>query len=195
METSPTTSSTTTTPSHLPLSSLQSLLQTSIPATIPPGPYRHQYAVALQVLHNLQHQHDWTSLRIHTHSSPAPNLASSSPAPAPVPLPRPLVSGVPPQRIYIHPDEQVDLLKRGVSEADVEVKREWVLPTKLREKWTLRGFARVFDARAEGEMEGEVEKDGGNGWGVRRVLLAVVGDDSTIVYYIMHDGIVKPRQN
>ena len=29
----------------------------------------------------------------------------------------------------------------------------------------------------------------------KRVLLATLHDDSTVVYYIMHDGIVKPRQN
>jgi len=27
------------------------------------------------------------------------------------------------------------------------------------------------------------------------VLLATLHDDSTVVYYVMHDGIVKPRQN
>ena len=29
----------------------------------------------------------------------------------------------------------------------------------------------------------------------KRILLAVLHEDSTVVYYIMHDGIVKPRQN
>ena len=29
----------------------------------------------------------------------------------------------------------------------------------------------------------------------KRVLLAIVDDDSTIVYYIVHEGVVKPRQN
>lgn len=29
----------------------------------------------------------------------------------------------------------------------------------------------------------------------KRLLLATVDDDSTIVYYIVNDGIVKPRQN
>ncbi len=29
----------------------------------------------------------------------------------------------------------------------------------------------------------------------KRVLLATIQDDSTIVYYFIHDGIVKPRQN
>jgi len=31
--------------------------------------------------------------------------------------------------------------------------------------------------------------------GGKRVLLATVSDDSTIVYYIVHEGLVKPRQN
>ena len=30
---------------------------------------------------------------------------------------------------------------------------------------------------------------------IKRVLLAAVDDDSTVVYYIVHDGLVKPRQN
>lgn len=29
----------------------------------------------------------------------------------------------------------------------------------------------------------------------QRVTVALVDDDSTIVYYFIHDGIVKPRQN
>lgn len=107
----------------------------------------------------------------------------------------------------MHPDQQVEELKSGVKEDEVEVEREWVLPTHLAEKWSLRGFAELFDAVGEeppGEGEDGMGSDGG-ARGVRyvrgmrrggkRVLLATVGDDSTLVYYIMHDGIVKPRQN
>lgn len=68
-----------------------------------------------------------------------------------------------------------------------------------------------------GELPGEVEGDGDgdgddeeegreeseehqtvNEWrekSPKRVLLATLDDDSTVVYYIVHDGIVKPRQN
>lgn len=180
----PATATAASLPPSLHLSALQTLVQSPIPA---PGVSPHLYALAQQVLHNLQHQHDWTSLRIHTHSSsPGPNSS-------PKPLLRPLVSGLPPQRIYVHPNEQVEMLKRRVAETDVEVKREWVLPTHLREKWTLKGFAGVFDGLGEGEW---AESGGLDRYsGVKRILLAIVGDDSTIVYYIMHDGIVKPRQN
>lgn len=93
------------------------------------------------------------------------------------------------------------MLKAGVKETDVPLEREWVLPTHIREKWSLRRFAEVFDAVGKIPLgEGE-EENGGEGEhdkarrGGKRVLLATVGDDSTVLYYIMHDGIVKPRQN
>lgn len=161
------------------------------------------------------------------------------------------------------------------------VEREWVLPTSLREKWSLRRFAEVFDAigavppsspplspplpqsssssttisarlsststsaqlpsasasehserkqQDGGAEDGERERDKvgeGNGntgekdqgaaregeesegekkapsgkknekrkYGGKRVLMAIVGTDSTVVYYIVHEGVVKPRQN
>ena len=96
----------------------------------------------------------------------------------------------------------------------MEVEREWVLPTQLTEKWSLRRFAEVFDAVGElperpervdeveeverKDVRDEGQKGRGKGEkrrGGKRVLLATVNDDSTIVYYIVHDGIVKPRQN
>ena len=85
--------------------------------------------------------------------------------------------------------------------------REWVLPTHLREKWSLRKFAEVFDGigdvppEPDGDGDGSVNgTEGRNGEvekrrGGKRVLLATVDTDSTIVYYIVHEGIVKPRQN
>lgn len=69
-------------------------------------------------------------------------------------------------------------------------------------------FAEVFDAVEtvpEGkEAEGRNESaEGKNVVGAKwqgenrqkRILLATLHDDSTVVYYIIHDGIVKPRQN
>ena len=124
------------------------------------------------------------------------------------------------------------MLKVGLKEEDVEIEREWVLPTHLKEKWSLRRFAEVFNALGGNHSEADgggvnhdedglrenrkrVYYDGGNeqegrdadgqsqvtekGWHrgkeAKRVLLATVTDDSAIVYYIVHDGIVKPRQN
>ena len=103
----------------------------------------------------------------------------------------------------MHPDQQVEELKAGVKDDEIEVERVWVLPTHLQEKWSLRRFAEVFDGLGE-ESLGE-EKGQDDGVQIRgevkgkmcgkRVLLATLGDDSTVVYYVVHDGIVKPRQN
>lgn len=160
--------------------------------------------LALQIQHNLQYQHSWTDLRIHTHSPLTNKL-----------LPRPLLSGLPPQRLYVHPDEQIELLKKadqerkaskqaGEDDKALEVKadpeREWILPTRLSEKWTLRRLSDVFDGISlvppRAETENTEMDDPANPWRTtRRLVLATVDSDSTVVYYIVHDGVVKPRQN
>ncbi|KAL8668633.1 MAG: hypothetical protein Q9168_006751 [Polycauliona sp. 1 TL-2023] len=175
-------------------SALTSYIEASKPIDVSPQESYHQ-ALAAQVLHNLQYQHDWSQLQIHTHS-----LESGKP------LLKPLVSGLPPSRIYVHPDEQIEMLKHNISEKDVPSEREWVLPTHLRETWSLRRFAQVFDGihqippavvqAAENTQKIPKGKGGiGTRRGGKRLLLATVGDDSTVVYYVVHDGIVKPRQN
>lgn len=247
----------------------------------------HLHNLALQVLHNLQYQHDWTDLQIHTHydswtrlppppsssSTTETSTSSGSPSSPPNPhpsaapnqllFPRPLITGIPPQRIYIHPDEQIELLKKenekkkrrskatdnggtdsGGNEGPdgdkaMRSEREWVLPTHLREKWSLKKFGEVFDAIKSADahtLHDEDKAENGDGGGdapppqhqlarkngsaqgnhkdklatkevddkeilskkeraTKRILLATVSDDSTVVYYIVHDGIVKPRQN
>ncbi|KAJ4347985.1 uncharacterized protein N0V89_009357 [Didymosphaeria variabile] len=161
------------------------------------------HSLALQIQHNLQYQHNWTSLHIHTHSPLTGSL-----------LPRPLLSGLPPNRLYIHPDEQIELLKdadrarkaqkegeTGALEVKAEPEREWILPARLSEKWTLRRLAEVFDGISEVPPEKEdVDSEGKKGkvsrWReTKRVVLATVDTDSTVVYYIVQDGVVKPRQN
>lgn len=143
--------------------------------------------LALQILHNLQYQHRWTDLTVHTRLSESAGL-----------LPRPLISGLPPKRLYVHPDEQAELLKQqsrptgdrltlASSEKDGEDEvnllekpvMEWVLPTHLKEKWSLRRFAEVFDALAR------PNEDTSKPWTAhKRIVLATVQDDSTVVYYV-----------
>jgi tRNA-splicing endonuclease subunit Sen15 len=121
-----------------------------------------------------------------------------------------LLSGLPPSPTYVHPDEQVELLKSGKKK---EREREWVLPTQVRETWSLRQFAECFDgveeeppvskfvggkvqdATGKGDMMVKEKNEGKKRRGGKRMLLATVCDDSTVVYYIIHEGIVKPRQN
>jgi len=111
---------------------------------------------------------------------------------------------------------QAQKKKGGVGLGEVESEREWVLPSHIREKWSLRRFGEVFDQigvvpprydgrdeegsgdgdAREREDEAEDEEEEGNPWRkTKRVVLATLDDDSTVVYYIVHDGIVKPRQN
>lgn len=200
----------------------------------------HVINLARQILHNLKHQHAWSELTIHTRS-PLTNEI----------LPRPLIVGLPPRRLYIHPDEQIELLKHEKSKrannsheeelldnenssyTEGHPEREWVLPSHVSEDWTLKGLADIFDSigndppayndnekepgeKREEKFNANFEKETKQdkriyqeedeekrevGWQWRglyrqkRLLMATLHDDSTVVYYIVHDGIVKPRQN
>jgi tRNA-splicing endonuclease subunit Sen15, fungi type len=120
-----------------------------------------------------------------------------------------LISGLPPRHTYLHPDFQTLLIRSHIEEKKVLVQREWVLPMSLGDKPTLKRFCGIFDAlpareqfqlqrNAEGSTGSELSK-----WkDVKRVLLGMVsncgidgGGDGTVVYYIMQEGEVKPRQN
>lgn len=160
------------------------------------------HSLATQIQHNLAHQHAWSDLDVVARSPLSNEL-----------LPRPLLVGLPPQRLYIHPDEQVELLKdadrarkargedTGALDVKAEPEREWILPTRLGEKWTLRRLAAVFDAitlippeHLPTAKNGKEPKH--NPWRTtKRIVLASVDTDSTVTYYIVQDGIVKPRQN
>ncbi|KAK3357319.1 tRNA-splicing endonuclease subunit Sen15 [Lasiosphaeria hispida] len=156
-------------------------------------------ALTKAVLNNLENQHDWTEIKVHIQAN----------------LPRPMIYGLPPKRLYVHPDEQIALIK-AQKDRDEPIHQtpelEWVLPLHLAEKWSPAQFAAVLDALDAVPPGGIAEAAGGTDdaadaaadtqWKLwrsskrgKRLLLATVQDDSTITYYIMHDGIVKPRQN
>lgn len=127
--------------------------------------------VSRTVLSNLELQHDWTALELHD----GPDQ------------PRPLIRGLPPKRLYLHPDDQVAALahERSTGEKLYQPPEpEWVLPVHLAERWSLAKFAAVFDS-----ITGEA------GVQTKRILVAALHNDSTVVYYLMHQGMVKPRQN
>ena len=184
-----------------------------------PGAASHPEHVLylVSIVHkNLKHQADWSELRIHS----TPNL------------PRPLISGVPPEAIYVDPDTNtVEVKKKSGKKKGMDIgqdemaggdgyggkiDREWVLPVDLREKWTVRQWAEVFDSISAEPPVPRSAEDGPDDepGGVRldnseeapsleagtkkrkkRLVMGIVSGDSTVVYYIVHDGIVKPRQN
>ncbi|KAJ5106548.1 hypothetical protein N7456_003223 [Penicillium angulare] len=170
-------------------------------------------ATTIQILHNLQQQHLWTNMQLH-HIS-APETSPETPA---VPV---LISGVPPHRVYTHPDEQLYMLEKGIREDDLRPERLFVIPTAQNQSWSLRRMASAFDAMSGIEFvedkeslpevdvemtkkldqyyEKREEAIATKEWGSTRMLLAMVdknmGGDGTVVYYVVQEGEVKPRQN
>ncbi|KAH7354060.1 tRNA-splicing endonuclease subunit Sen15 [Plectosphaerella cucumerina] len=157
----------------------------------------HLQHLAASVAANLTNQHDWTSVNTHRTASDSTQRCHDL---------RPLLYGLPPRRLYIHPDEQVAALQSGAPSSQISQapEAEWVLPVHIKEKLSLANFTAIFDsigplppldvasAAAPVASEGRDWRRSGRH---KRILLAVVHDDSTVSYYIMHDGIVKPRQN
>ncbi|EGY15448.1 uncharacterized protein VDAG_06612, partial [Verticillium dahliae VdLs.17] len=87
------------------------------------------------VVDNLRDQHDWTNIRV---QSPANNVDGH--------LPRPVLSGLPPRRIYVHPDEQIEALQSGQpvdTQAAQRPELEWVVPVHITEKLSLRKFSAI----------------------------------------------------
>jgi len=142
-------------------------------------------ALTAQVLHNLQFQHRWTNVKLHQTS-----ISGN-------PFPRPLLSGLPPKRIYLNPDEQADILRREIQNEsqvlspELSPEVEWVLPMHITEEWSLKSLAKLFELIEHVPGQTSTTK-----WRpTKRILMAILHNDSTIVYYFSHDGIVKPRQN
>ncbi|KAK6515396.1 hypothetical protein TWF506_007732 [Arthrobotrys conoides] len=138
------------------------------------------------VLSNLQHQHYWTDIKLlDTQLDIDENTQND-------PLPRPMIYGRPPEQLY-NP-EPASSTNEGSSSERPPADKEYVLPVHLTEKLSLRTWASVFDNLPTPPEGG---KEGGEGGDAnrKRIVVAVVSGDSTVVYYIMHDGIVKPRQN
>lgn len=171
-------------------------------------------ATTIQILHNLQYQHLWTSLQ--THAIPAPSSSQND-------VVSTLISGIPPNRVYTHPDEQLYMLEKGLRDEDLKPERIFVIPTAQGQPWSLRRMAAVFDALSEIEVaadqsdssSGDMDEDKAKRleeyyerreqasitkeWGTKRALLAMVdkgmGGEGTVVYYVVQEGEVKPRQN
>ena len=125
--------------------------------------------VTSSVLRNLQDQHDWTSLQVQDTGAQ-----------------RPLIRGLPPRRLYIHPDDQIAALAHEHKTGErlfQDPEDEWVLAVHQAERWSLAEFSAMFDSIGNDSPR------------AKRITLATVHNDSTVVYYLMHEGMVKPRQN
>lgn len=81
-----------------------------------------------------------------------------------------ILSGIPPQKL---------------DSADPQNLREWVIPRLLSQ-------AKVTTSAINNWFQ-EIEKITQSR--PKRVTTGILHDDGTVVYYFIHDGIVKPRQN
>ncbi|ETN36214.1 uncharacterized protein HMPREF1541_08491 [Cyphellophora europaea CBS 101466] len=154
-----------TRPSPSPISNLITTQTSHLP-----HPTSSLLALPLEILHNLQHQHSWTSLTVHciTATGTLHDFPSTT-GPSPLPTDSAttttiLLSGLPPRHAYIHPDLQTLLLKHSLNaHSDLAVQREWVLPLGLGAKPSLAWLSRVFDAlplRDEVRLRGDGDGTG-----------------------------------
>ncbi|PBP22741.1 tRNA-intron endonuclease [Diplocarpon rosae] len=172
-----------------PVSALQEIL-TASQASLDNSPHpAHLHHLSSIVIHNLQYEHNWTCITVHTHSPITQRL-----------LLRPIISGLPPKKAYIHPDEQVDILKAQHTTGEkIELlsEREWVLPTHLQEKMSLAKFAAIFDALdtvPPGDDETE-SSEGGHTVGAqwqgknrqKRMLLATASKAALNMFVVLLD--------
>jgi tRNA-splicing endonuclease subunit Sen15, fungi type len=138
------------------------------------------------VAENLKHQHRWTEVDMA--SSETGNETGNE---TETEDHHQLIRGLPPHRVYTHPDEQVEALelqRLTGQRPQLAPEYEWVLALHVDESISVRVLASIFDTIPVGEQEAHPQR-------AKHILVAVVHSDSTIVYYVMHDGLVKPRQN
>lgn len=80
-----------------------------------------------------------------------------------------ILSGIPPNHLVEH---------------DLDNQVEWVVPQTMdTPSVSMDTIGEWFDKVAEHSNR------------PKRITMAIVNDDGTIVYYFVHDGVIKPRQN
>lgn len=130
--------------------------------------------LTLQVKQNLQYYTLWTDVTVHQMSLAQPldqALTQSTPQTQNLTEQLEIISGYPPQKL---------------TSADKDHSLEWVIPIFVNSQAniTVKNINYWFQ-----KIKGLT--------GIRpvRVTVALVNVDSTVVYYFVHDGLVKPVQN
>lgn len=67
---------------------------------------------------------------------------------------------------------------------DMEQGLEIVLPARIGEEVTPKRLNTIFNDMQQAQ-----------GTRPKRLIIGIVNDDSTVVYYFIHDGLVKPKKN
>lgn len=125
--------------------------------------------LAHRVKLNLDLQHLWTDLSVHRMPALSPESFKFLDAEELV-----FVLGRPTDRLYA-----TDLY-----DADGLPSHEWILPVRTESNWSIRRWVSVFES-----LEAFTNES------IKRILMAMYTDDSTVVYYFVHNGLIKPRKN
>ncbi|KAK6544491.1 hypothetical protein TWF694_001185 [Orbilia ellipsospora] len=150
------------------------------------GETSHLRGLRSIVLSNLEYQHYWTDIKTLDTLADLDQNAQADP------LSRPMIYGRPPDQLYNPEPAAATTSSADASQSQKPAaEMEYVLPVHLTEKLTLRQWAAIFDTLPTPPPSTAAGSDGRE----KRIVVAVISGDSTVVYYIMHDGIVKPRQN
>src|SRR5690349_5714145 len=114
-----------------------------VPEGFSPSSFKHQLGLQQIVHKNHQHQHYWKNLKLHPQQQQQHSIATAATTGEGASnhhvqqLPRLLMSGNPPEPIYIPP---------GASISSVDPQRvEFVLPVHASEKFSLKQWAEIFD--------------------------------------------------
>ncbi|CDK24402.1 unnamed protein product [Kuraishia capsulata CBS 1993] len=123
------------------------------------------------IAQNLVHFHLWTSIQTFPKSS-----AKGTP--------HGVVRGVPPKKL----SETTSISSTGETESsttdkpDGDTSEEWVLPLSISDKLTVENIEQIFESiRSVGSYR------------PKRIIAGLLDDDGSVVYYFIHDGLVKPR--
>lgn len=92
------------------------------------------------------------------------------------------------QNVEVHSLDGIHILcgipPARLDQNDEENQKEWVVPESMNhDSVSMDVIGGWFDRIAHVTTR------------PKRVTMAVVNDDGTVVYYFVHDGVVKPRQN
>ncbi|KAK7207223.1 Sen15 protein-domain-containing protein [Myxozyma melibiosi] len=125
--------------------------------------------LAHRVKRNLDLQHLWTELSIHRVPVLAPDAFEFLDGGELV-----FVLGRPADRLYATDEYDEDGLPV----------HEWILPVRTESTWSIQRTVAVFES-----LEAYTRAP------VKRVLMGMYTDDSTVVYYFVHKGLIKPRKH
>ena len=184
----------------------QTTTTSSSSSTIKQSPF--ETSILDQVRLNLIHYNYWNNVTVYKHDDleflsgypPEPLIPSDNINITPAtPILKSLNN---PKQIEIdNKDDKIENINQLQLETDIE----WIIPRRLIHHQTQTQTQTQLQNQNQNQDQLKLTVGEINHWfkiiktiiGYRpkRIIIAIINDDGTIVYYFIHDGITKPRQN